>query len=97
MMRYFTIDYLIVYAFLAITLFIGIRAGKGIKNIREYAIANKIYGTGILVLTFFATNIGGASTLDTASDVFSDGIIMTVALLEVAIQILIIAIFITPT
>ena len=51
-MQYLSIDYLIVYAFLAITLFIGIRAGRGIKDIREYAIANKTFGTGALVLNF---------------------------------------------
>jgi SSS family solute:Na+ symporter len=44
-MNYLSIDYLIVYAFLAITLFIGIRSGRGIKDIREYALANKVYGT----------------------------------------------------
>jgi SSS family solute:Na+ symporter len=40
-MNYLSVDYLIVYAFLALTLIIGLRAGRGIKDIREYAIANK--------------------------------------------------------
>ena len=38
-MNYFSIDYLIVYAFLAITLVMGIRAGNGIKDMKEYALA----------------------------------------------------------
>ncbi|MHB9147058.1 MAG: sodium:solute symporter family protein [Candidatus Amoebophilus sp.] len=95
-MNYFSIDFLIVYAFLATTLIIGIRAGRGIKDIREYAIGNKMYGAAILVFTFFATNIGGISTLDAASDVFSTGVIRTVAAFGVIIQILIVTAFVVP-
>lgn len=95
-MNYFGIDFLIVYAFLAITLVIGIRAGKGIKDIREYALGNKIYGVAILVFTFLATNIGGGSTLNAASDVFANGIIGAIASFGVTIQILLFAIFIVP-
>ena len=54
-MNYLSLDYLIVYTFLAITLIIGMKAGKGIKNIREYAIGDKVYGVAILVFTFLAT------------------------------------------
>lgn len=95
-MNYLNIDYLIVYVFLAITIIIGIRAGRGIKDIREYAIGDKVYGIAILVFTFLATNIGGGSTLDAASDVFSNGIIGAIAALGVCIQILLVGIFITP-
>ncbi len=73
-MAYLSIDYLIVYTFLAITLLIGLRAGKGVKDFREYAIANKVYGTFTLTLTFLATNIGGASLLDGTAGVFANGI-----------------------
>jgi Na+/proline symporter len=83
-MQYLSLDYLIIYAFLAITLFIGLRAGRGIKDIREYAIANKTFGTGALLLSFLAANIASASVLNVASIVFSDGIIMSIALLGVA-------------
>ena len=37
----FSIDHLIIYAFLLITLVVGLRAGKGVKDIREYAIGDK--------------------------------------------------------
>jgi Na+/proline symporter len=89
-MNFFTVDYLIVYAFLTITLFIGLRAGKGVKTLREYAIGTGEYGTAILVFTFLATNIGGGSTLDATSDVFSNGIIGAVTSLGVIIQLLLI-------
>jgi Na+/proline symporter len=61
--HYFSIDYLIVYAFLAITLFIGLRTGRGVKDIRDYADANKMLGTGTLILTWLATDIAGGSVL----------------------------------
>ncbi|MEL6413061.1 MAG: hypothetical protein AAFQ08_02975, partial [Bacteroidota bacterium] len=95
-MDYFSIDYLIVYAFLIITLIIGLRAGRGIKDIREYAIANKRYGTGALILTFLATNIDGASVIDTAEQVFTDGIIPVFSLLGLFFTYLIMALFIAP-
>ncbi len=58
-MHYLSIDHLIVGSFLLLTLLIGLRAGRGIKDIREYAIANKQFGTGALTLTLVATYIGG--------------------------------------
>ena len=41
-MNILSLDGLIVAAFLLITLVVGLRAGRGIKDIREYAIANRI-------------------------------------------------------
>ena len=90
------IDYLIVIAFVLITLTMGLRAGWNVKDMREYAIANKTFGTGALVLTLLATNIAGYSVLSDSASVFSDGIIMTITLFSVAISFLIIAIWIAP-
>src|SRR5690606_26315403 len=95
-MQYLTIDYIIVYAFLAITLFIGFQAGKGIKDIQEYAIANKIYGTITLTLTSLATNIGAGSVMEASAEVFSGGIIRSLSAFGVAISLLFIAIAIAP-
>ena len=95
-MNYFSIDFLIVYTFLAITLVIGIRAGKGVKDIRDYVIANKSFGTGALVLTYLATNITGAGVLHVADLIFSKGIIIVVAGLGVMISYIITAFFIAP-
>lgn len=65
-MHYLSIDHLIIGAFLLITLIIGLRAGRGIKDIREYAIANKQFGTVALTITYLVTNIAGASVFHTA-------------------------------
>lgn len=64
-MHHLSIDYLIIGAFFLITLIIGLRAGRSIKDIREYAIANKMFGTGALVLTWLATDVAGETVLRT--------------------------------
>ena len=62
-MNYFSVDYLIIYAFLIITLILGIKAGKGIDNIRTYAIGDKNFSTAALILTFLATTLAGTSII----------------------------------
>ena len=78
-MNYMSLDYCIVYAFVCATLVIGYLAGRGIKDIREYAIANKSFGTAALVLTYLATDFGGGTLLGDVGAVFSNGIIYIAA------------------
>ena len=73
--NYFSIDHIIVYAFLAITLLVGFWYGRGIKTIREYAIGDRKFGTGLLLLTFLATRIGGRTIVGESMKVYSIGII----------------------
>ncbi|MEM7383198.1 MAG: sodium:solute symporter family protein, partial [Bacteroidota bacterium] len=91
-------DHLIVYTFLAITLIVGLWAGRGIKDIREYAIANKQFGTGALTLTLIATYIGGWHLFGFPSDVFADGLIYIIPDVGCAVIVclLFIAWFIAP-
>ena len=81
-MPYLTIDYLIVYALLAITLYVGLLAGGRIKDIREYATANKTLGTGALILTWLATDIAGQTILDMTHSVRTEGIIQFLTLIS---------------
>ena len=74
-MQYLSIDFLILYAFLAITLFIGLRTGRGIKDIREYATGNKMFTTGALVLTWLATDISGEPILSIVQNSRTRGIL----------------------
>src|ERR1700742_1554478 len=82
-MNYLSIDYLIVYAFLIISAIIGIRAGRNVMDIREYAIGNKSFTTVALALTLLATNFAGASVMNSTRYIFSSGIITTASLLAV--------------
>ncbi|MEM7055480.1 MAG: HD domain-containing protein [Bacteroidota bacterium] len=96
-MNYLSIDYLIIGAFLLITLIIGLWAGRGIKDIREYAIANKQFGTAALIATFLATDIAGESVLDLTGEVGKTGIILSVVfIVGVGIAFIIQALFIAP-
>jgi len=93
-MHYLSIDHLIVYAFLLITLIIGLRAGRGIKDMREYVLANRSFGTVALVLTFLATNTGIINVVD---EIEKTGIILSCSImLGLAISSCILALFIAP-
>ena len=95
-MHYLTIDHLIVYASLLLTLIVGLRAGRGIKTIREYAVGNKMFGTASLVFTYLATNLSGDGIINDTAIIFSDGIIMAVALLGLIFLYTIQAFFVVP-
>jgi Na+/proline symporter len=95
-MNYFGIDFIIIYAFLAITLVTGIYVGRSIKDIKEYAIANRAYGTGVLIIGFLATWVGGSSILGESQQIFEDGIIRFIVALAQIVSILFIAWVIAP-
>jgi SSS family solute:Na+ symporter len=78
-MHYLSIDHITVYVFLLITLVVGLLAGRAIQDVKEYAIANRVYGTGVLTITFLATFIGGSTIIGTTGNVFRDGIIPIIA------------------
>jgi Na+/proline symporter len=96
-MHYLSIDYLIVYAFLFITLAIGLWVGRGVKDMREYVLANKSFGTVALTLTYLATDIGGAAVLDCGVALaYSEGIIYAIANSGLFINYMIMAFVIAP-
>ena len=88
--------YLILAAFLASTILIGWRAGRGIQHIQDYATAKRSFTTVALVLTYLATEIGGGSIFGDVREVFSQGVIMTLALTGLMVTYLIRACFIAP-
>ena len=95
-MHHLSIDYLIIGAFFLITLIIGLRAGRGIKDIREYAIANRMYGTGVLTITFLATYLDGHNTIGTQSSMLSYGLIAGLTVIGSAIMLVYSGAFIVP-
>lgn len=78
-MDYTLFNLAIVFGFLLLTLLIGLYAGRGIKDLREYAVANKMYGPGVLTLTFLATIIEGGVTFRGPELAFSSGILPIIA------------------
>ncbi|MEM9738129.1 MAG: HD domain-containing protein [Bacteroidota bacterium] len=50
-----TLNQIALALFLLINMIIGFRASRHIKSMRDYAVANQSLGTGVLVMTLFAT------------------------------------------
>ena len=82
-MQYFGLDQCIVYVFLLLTLGLGLYAGRGIKDIKDYAIAGKMYGPATLVIALLATALGGSNAVGATGLVFSDGIIIAMIIVRV--------------
>ena len=95
-MSFLSVDHFIVYSFLFTILIVGWWSGRSIKTIRSYAVADKMYGTATLVFTYMATNFAGASLINGTAQVFANGIIITAALLGLAIKYVIIGLFVAP-
>jgi Na+/proline symporter len=96
MNNYLSLDYFIIYGFLLTILLIGLRSGRGVKDIKEYVIGNKNFSTRTLVIAFLATNIAGNSLIGVMSDIYENGAIITFSLLGLPFVFLIISFFIAP-
>ena len=91
-----TLDHWVVYGFLIFIATVGWYVGRKNKNITEYAIANKMFGTLILTITLLATYVGGAMTVGYTTNVFADGIIVAMVALGSFIPLLFTALCIAP-
>jgi len=60
-------------------LVVGIIAGKGVKTMKDYSIANRSFTNGIMMVTFLATIFGGTSTIGFAESVHEFGAIIIFA------------------
>ena len=90
------IDVAIVVGFLVATLVVGLGHGKGIKNIRDYALGGRNFSTGALVATLVATWIGGSSFFIDLSNTYSDGLSYVVPVYGEALSFIIMAYLFIP-
>lgn len=95
-LQYLDSDKIIVLIFLLLTLIVGIAAGTGVKDIKDYAIANKSYSTPILTITLLATMIGGGSTTGDTAQFFEDGLVYLIPAIGVPVAIFLTARYIAP-
>jgi SSS family solute:Na+ symporter len=95
-MHYLSIDHLVVYFFLLITLIVGFWAGRGVKDIKDYALGNRAFGTVALVLTFLATEVGGQGSINLAGEIGTTGIIVLITFLSFSLSYLVQALWIAP-
>ena len=59
-----TLNLLVVGAFLLLTLIVGLWAGRNVKTMKDYALANREFGAGVLTMTFLATKIDGVNIIN---------------------------------
>lgn len=86
----------IIAVYLLAVLVIGMLAGKNIKNISQYAVAGKSYGSMVIFATLSASFIGGGFSMGNAEKVFLVGIANIVALWGFSLKEILVAGFIAP-
>ncbi|OHE70506.1 MAG: hypothetical protein A2007_03255 [Verrucomicrobia bacterium GWC2_42_7] len=95
-MNLYPVDLVIIFGYLIITLWIGIKVGTKNRNMRDYAIGGKNFSTFVLTATIFATFVGGKSILGKAEQIYSFGIAYLIAGLGYVVAHLIIGYVIGP-
>ena len=90
------IDHIIIYLYLIIVLFTGFFFSKKIKSFNDYSVGNKNISFPIILLSFFATQIGGGSTFGTITEIYTKGIIFAFASLGYVLASLFTGYFIAP-
>jgi len=71
----FDFDIAVIIAFLLLNLIFGLASGRGIKNIREYAIGNRNFSTATIVATIVATWIFGSVVSLNLIETYNNGFI----------------------
>ncbi len=89
-------NYIIIGSFLLITLILGLWAGRNIKTIEDYAVANKSFGVGMLTMTILATFMGASHIITIPSSTYKYGIIVTLPTIAIVSLFILIGIFIAP-
>ncbi|MCK9492621.1 MAG: sodium:solute symporter family protein [Sulfurimonas sp.] len=92
----FTTQSIIIFSYLIIVLLIGIWAGRGVKDIKDYAVASKSFGTMAIFATLSASFIGGGFSMGNAEKVFLVGISNIVALWGFSVKEILVAKYIAP-
>ena len=70
----FDFDIAVIIAFLLLNLIFGLASGRGIKNIREYAIGNRNFSTATIVATIVATWIFGSVVSLNLIETYNNGL-----------------------
>ncbi len=69
MIRLEPFEYVIVSVYLLFVLLLGIWKGRKVKNLNDYAVASRSYGSLIIFMTLSASFIGGGFTMAACSDI----------------------------
>lgn len=87
---------IIIIVYLGVVLVVGLLAGRGIKSMKDYAVADKSFGSMVIFATLSASFIGGGFSMGNAEKVFLIGIANIVALWGFSLKEILVATFIAP-
>ena len=90
------IDQVIVVIYLIGILILGVWAGKGVSNIKQFSVAGRSFGSMVIFLTLSASFIGGGFSMGNAEKVFLFGIVNIFALWGFSIKEILVATLIAP-
>ncbi len=83
-----SIDLIIVAAFLLLNLIVGLRYGRQVKTIRDYALGGKNFSTGTLTATIVATWTGGGFMFYGIEEIYSKGLYFVLAAMGASLGLL---------
>ncbi|MDG1436800.1 MAG: sodium:solute symporter family protein [Rickettsiaceae bacterium] len=92
----FDIDIFIVALFLIATLIVGLRHGKSVKTIKDYALGGRNFSTTALVATIVATYASGSGFFITLAETYSNGFYDLIATMGFSIAFLVTAVILVP-
>ena len=90
------LDYIIIILYLAVILLAGVWSGRGMKNLKDFSVSHRSYGSFVIFATLSASFIGGGFSTGNATDVFTFGIASIVALWGFSLKEILVARFIAP-
>ena len=92
----FDIDTIIFLVYILINVGVGLYLGRGVKNLREYALGGRNFSTGTLVATIMAGWLGGDYLFITLSQVYTTGLHYAIGCTGMALQMFLIARIFVP-
>ncbi|NRB10387.1 MAG: sodium:solute symporter family protein [Rickettsiaceae bacterium] len=90
------VDVVIVICFLIINLAVGLYYGRGVRNIKQYAIGDRNFSTFTITATIVATWIAGSDFARTISGIYSGGILYFIAGIGDAVNLLVVSLIFAP-
>lgn len=90
------IDQFAIISFVILTLYVGIRHGKKVKDIKDYALGGRNFSTAALVATMSATWASGSGFFVTIQNTYANGLYFLLALLCMGVQLLLTGVILVP-
>jgi SSS family solute:Na+ symporter len=90
------LDYAIIILYLFVILLVGLRSGKGMKNLQDFSVSHRSYTSLVIFATLSASFIGGGFSIGNAEKVFRLGIVNIVALWGFSLKEILVARYIAP-